>query len=149
MEAIKTSRTADVWIEESSRPYSLSVSELIEADNARRFTVNVDAVERCVAKLMMAIDLESPDTVLTASTILFIMVVRNFQLKLASVLQFAENFLRGGDLKPICASLQIMLRDDYDKHVTRYETIKLSKPVNVAEVMSRREKHIDIKTLKS
>lgn len=137
MDALRTSRSSDVWIEESNRPYNLSIQELVSAGGLRKYNINVNKVESCVSRLMLAIEAFEPDTVLAAASILFIMVVRKFQLRLGSALQFGENFLTGGDPKPICAALQMMLRDDYEHHVTRYEKVKLSKAVNATAVLNQ------------
>ncbi len=139
MDALRTSRSGDVWIEESNRPYNLSVQELVQAGGLRKYSINVYQVEECIARLMLAIEAFEPDTVLTAASILFIMVVRKFQVRLGSVLQFAENFLVGGDPKPHCAALQMMLRDDYEHHVTRYEKVKLTKAVNATAVLNQQQ----------
>lgn len=125
--------TSELWIEESTRPYSLSVSEFTQTGALKRFTIDRDQVETCVSRLMLAIDGFPPDTLLAASGILFVSVVRRFNLRLPSVLQFVENFLASGERKPICAVLQKMLSDDYESTVSRYETVKLSRPVRVTK----------------
>ncbi len=131
MEAIQSTKGADVWIEETKRAYDVSVSEIVATGGAKRFHFDVDKLEAAVFHLMMVIEPLEPDTVLGLAAVFLILVVKRFKLKLASVLQFGENFLRGGDLKPNCAALQMMLQHDYESQVTRYDTIKLSKAINV------------------
>lgn len=136
MESAIVKRSADVWIEESARPYNLSIQEVVDAGALRRFNIKHEAVENTIAKIMLALSGEDPDTILGAVSIVFVMMVWRFRLKIASVLQFAENFLSGGDKKPTCWALRQMLHDDYENIITRYESVKLSRAVNATAALN-------------
>ncbi len=136
MEAARVGVDADVWIEESNRPYELNVNELADAGLKRRFHVNRQDVEMCIERLAIAIDMTKPDTVMVAVSILFLMMVWEWNLKVGSVLQFANNFLnRPANLLKRCHGLRTHLRDNYERTVTRYDTVKLSTAINATEVL--------------
>lgn len=134
-DALRAHKSEDVWIEESSKPYYLSISEMVESGSARRYTIKHQRVEDAIARIMLALDMDDPDTVMAATAIVFVTLVRQFKLRIFSLIQFAENFLNGGDKKPTCWALRQWLHDDFERFVTRYDTVKLSKAVNATRTL--------------
>lgn len=125
----------DVWIEETTRPYDVSITELVGVGGLRRYHVVTSQVESAVFKMMLAIESISSDTLILVASVLFIMVCRKFNLRTNSVLQFGENYLRSGELKPSSLALANMLAANYVHHVTRHDRVKLGRPVNVSQVI--------------
>lgn len=137
LSAERVNRRADHWIEETVRPYYLSVQEMVDSGSARQYNIDPAQIEACVFDVMLVLDKYAPDTMLAAISVLFISVVRSFGARLASLIQLGESYYCGDDHKPSTTALKWMLDDHFERTVSRYDTVKLSKPVNVTEVFNK------------
>ncbi len=136
MKVQKVNRNADVWIEETSIPYQLSIQEVAETGAARRFTLNVDKVEEGVARLLHAVNGMEPDIIIASVSILFINMVWHLSLKISSVLRLAENYLNSGEKKPACLAMRMYFQNDVAREISRSESLKLPYAVNATAVLN-------------
>ncbi len=128
-------KSADVWIEETTRSYELNVQELVETGGYRRYEMSHGDIENTMAKVMIALEHAKPDTILAVSAILFTLVCWKFSIRIHSALQFAQNFLTSGEKKPICYMLRQWLYEDFETTIKRYEYVKLTQAVNATRVL--------------
>lgn len=133
----------DYFIEETTKPYQVSVASLTEPGALRKFGVFQPDVEEAIFRILNVLDSFTPDVVVLASSILSLFVAREFQLRIPSMLQTAEQYLNSGETKAGSQALLMTLRLDFQKIVNRYETVRLSKAVNVSEVLSTPQEVLD------